>query len=234
MRKTAQQRVVTYAFSFDDGGERVFHVSFDRQTLSPAATAGPAPAWARLENHRCANCTLDAARHRHCPAALHLGEIVETFKDIPSWHEALVAVTTEERTYQRRTSVQVALGSLIGIVMPTSGCPVMDPLRPLARFHLPFATGEETVYRTASMYLVAQHLRRQAGLAAEEGIGGLAAIYGEVRKANSFFVKRLRGVVRQDANVNALVNLDGFAMMGLHAEAVLDEFTPLFAAYLGP
>jgi len=110
--------------------------------------------------------------------------------------------------------------------MPTSGCPVLEPLRPMARFHLPFATGEETVYRTASMYLIAQHLRRRAGLDAEDGIEGLAAIYLEVRKANSFFAKRLRGVVQQDANVNALINLDNFAIMGLDAEAVLDEFTP--------
>ena len=37
--------------------------------------------------------------------------------------------------------------------MALSGCPVLEQLKPMARFHLPFASVEETIYRAASMYL---------------------------------------------------------------------------------
>ena len=36
-----------------------------------------------------------------------------------------------------------------GLIMATAGCPWTDRLRPMARFHLPFATEAETVYRDA-------------------------------------------------------------------------------------
>ena len=53
--------------------------------------------------------------------------------------------------------------SLIGIYMVTSGCPIMDKLRPMARFHLPFASTEETIYRAISTYLLGQYFLEQKG-----------------------------------------------------------------------
>lgn len=65
---------------------------------------------------------------------------------------------TEERTYSKDTLLQQGLASLLGIVMTTSGCPVLEPLKPMVRFHLPFATLTETVYRMVSMCLVGPSL----------------------------------------------------------------------------
>jgi len=45
----------------------------------------------------------------------------------------------------------------------------MDPLKPMVRYHLPFASLDETVYRMVSAVLVAQLIREQrkgAGMAA--------------------------------------------------------------------
>ena len=42
--------------------------------------------------------------------------------------------------------------------MATAGCPWTDRLRPMARFHLPFANEAETVYRSVSMYLLSREM----------------------------------------------------------------------------
>ncbi len=77
----------------------------------------------------------------------------------------------DDRSYQDRLFLQVpewvddpaGLSPLIGIVMTTSGCPVMEHRNPMERFHLPFATLEETIFGMVSMYLLVQHYRYQDG-----------------------------------------------------------------------
>ena len=60
--------------------------------------------------------------------------------------------------------VQMGVSSLLGVIMTTSGCPIMAQLKPMVRFHLPFASLEETIFRMVSMHLVAQYLRHQDGV----------------------------------------------------------------------
>jgi len=112
-----------------------------------------------LRYHQCANCPLDEGAHPHCPIAANISRIVEKFNDLISHDRVNVVVVTDERTYAKDTTVQMGLSPLLGIIMTTSGCPVMEQLKPMVRFHLPFASLEETIFRMVSMYLVAQYLR---------------------------------------------------------------------------
>jgi len=64
------------------------------------------------------------------------------------------SVTGPNRAYMHETPLHVALSSLIGLYMATGGCPVMERLKPMARFHLPFADEEETMFRAMSAYLL--------------------------------------------------------------------------------
>jgi hypothetical protein len=173
------------------------------------------------------------ASHAYCPIALNFADIAEQFKDMVSHQEVTVTVTTEERLYSKDTTVQQGLSPLVGIVMATSGCPVMEQLKPMVRFHLPFATLEETIFRMVSMYLVAQYFQKQNGGSAEWNLDGLAKVYAEVGVVNRDFAQRLRDAAKKDANVNALVNLDCFAtMVPLAAEETLSGIKPYFSAYL--
>ncbi len=144
-----------------------------------------------------------------------------------------VVVIVEERTYSKETTVQMGLSPLLGIIMTTSGCPIMEQLKPMVRFHLPFASLEETIFRMVSMYLVAQYLRKQAGRSAEWDLDGLTRIYAQIAQVNKDFVDRLLGAAKNDVNVNALVNLDAFAkMVPLAADSMLAKITPYFSALL--
>jgi hypothetical protein len=112
-----------------------------------------------MSNFRCVHCPLKDAEY--CPLALRLPAIIEFFSNIYSYQTARIRVETEERTYFKETSVQHGLSSLLGIIMPASGCPIMANLKPMVPFHLPFASYAETEYRVFSTYLLDQYLRHK-------------------------------------------------------------------------
>jgi hypothetical protein len=119
--------------------------------------------------------------------------------------------------------------------MVTSGCPVMDKLRPMVRTHLPFATREETMYRVLSMYLLAQYFLYKDGQKPDWDLENLGGIYEEIHTVNKSFCQRLLDIHIKDASLNAVVLLDSFAMFTSYSLEVnrLDEIKRLFHAYLG-
>lgn len=230
----ADPYTITYSYTFKDGKTRAFTLALGRKDLALVAERPAAPPlWALLSLNKCGNCPLNEQTSIHCPVALNLSAIVEEFKNFISHEKVSVTVAVEERTYFKETTIQQGLSPLLGVIMTTSGCPIMEQLKPMVRFHLPFASLEETIFRMVSMYLVAQHLRHRDGKSAAWTLDGLAKVYAEVGRVNRDFAQRLRIAAQQDANVNALVNLDCFAtMVPLAADETLNAIKPYFASYL--
>jgi hypothetical protein len=227
---------IQYRFTLADGTERRFALTLDKATLAlvPPPEGTEPPAWTLLANQPCPNCPLASAEGARCPVAVNLDPVIQGFHDSISHEVADVTVETEARTYLKRAPLQSGISGIIGLIMVTSGCPVMDRLRPMVRTHIPFATLDETIYRALSMYLLSQYFVQRRGGAPNWELSGLMAVYGEVRKVNRAFVKRLHTLQIEDASLNAIVNLDVFASftsMNI-ATASLDEVEQLFAAYL--
>jgi hypothetical protein len=228
-----QSIVIEYSYKFKDNSKKTFVLTLDRDTLSLQVERKPnPPVWSLLTHKQCQNCPLDVAQHPYCPIARNFVEIAEQFRDMVSYEGVFVTVTTEERMYAKDTTIQQGLSPLIGIIMTTSGCPIMEHLKPMVRFHLPFASLDETVFRMVSMYLVVQLYRHQEGAEAEWGLEGLTRVYSQVSIVNRDFANRLRDAAKKDANINALVNLDCFAsMVPLVADDTLKAIRPYFSAY---
>lgn len=237
-RVTSEQNqilTVEYRFKFGSGTETRFTVRLRRPGLQLVAEPRTAfPDWTRLTHCQCPNCPLNPAQHAHCPIAANLVDIVECFKDCFSTEEADITVQSDARQYHRHGSVQSGVSSLMGLYMVTSGCPIMDKLRPMAHTHLPFATVDETSYRAVSMYLLAQYFRNGHGEVADWKLEKLLKIYEDIRQVNQSFVKRLLSISPLDASVNALVSLDCFATITAFSivRDSLKEMEPLFQAYL--
>jgi len=161
-------------------------------------------------------------------------DLIELFKDVRSYDIVDVIVETTERKYfKNKTTIQRTLGSLFGIIMVSSGCKELDKLRPMVRFHLPFATIEETVYRTTSMYQLAQYLRSKRGLEPDLDMKVLLSIYQKIHEINVNFVRRLQKATEMDANLNAVAILDTFSqMIPLGIKDTLKDFENLFSPYL--
>ena len=221
---------IVYDFGFPDGGSKAYTVELDRASLSyrPTGTEQP-PAWARLENHQCGHCPLEPAEHPYCPVATNLAMLVEFFKDKASVVEATVTVTTEERTYVKQLPLQRGIFGIFGLVMATSSCPYMDFLKPMARFHLPFSTAEETIVRSVSMYLLRQYFVAKRGEQPDLGLEHLETHYENIQKVNDGILERIKGVVENDADLNALIILQGFAdLLTMAISKDLSKIEPLF------
>jgi hypothetical protein len=115
--------------------------------------------------------------------------------------------------------------------MATSACPLISQLRPLAYFHLPFATSEETIFRTVGTYLVKQYLLMNDGVKPDFELHGLNQIYSELITVNTNFADRIRHASEKDANLNALVRHDSFSLLVLFAlkEGLKNEKIRYFA-----
>lgn len=223
-----------YRFRFSNGWEKEFNVRLDNRTLRlirPKAQSYPE--WTNLNYFKCPNCPLEEDKHDSCPLAVNLADIIDAFKESLSYEEVDVSIETEARIYMKHTTLQRALSSLVGIYMVTSGCPVMDKLKPMVRYHLPFATEEETRYRAMTMYLLAQFLLKRRGMNPDWELRNLVCIYEDVRRVNRGFHKRIANIKIKDASINALVILDCFAdyiEFSINKD-VLDELELLFNAY---
>ncbi len=230
---------ITYRFSFPDGSLKEFHVELERPELSLHRTAASfdLPVWTELAHQRCPNCSLCEKTYSHCPVAVNLVGVVEAFNDVFSYEESDVEVITQARIFSSRVKNTHAVGSLIGIYMVTSGCPVMDKLRPMVLTHLPFATTEESVYRSISMYLMAQYFRYKKGLVPDWDLTQFTAFYDDVSTVNQAFVKRLTTYVERDASLNAVVLLNCFATATRRVieQERFEELQKMFGAYFdGP
>lgn len=206
---------------------------FDPDTFDRIRTeCGTPPDWTRLDTQQCAHCTLRSEHCTYCPAAVALDDLIAPFEQIKSYAEATVCVHTKERTVTSKTTAQRALRSLMGLYMATSGCPTLDKLRPMARYHLPLATPEETMFRAVGAHLLAQFFLQQRGGAGELGFESLRKLYDEIHTINESLANRIRNLSREDAHVNALVMLDlhtHFVPLSLASD--LAEFEPLFSAH---
>lgn len=201
-----------YVFRLEDGQSKEFVINLDDRTLALIASPGAdLPVWARLENSKCVNCPLQGVEY--CPIAVNFAGVVEAFTDLQSHMHATIFVESPHRTYAKATSIQQGLSSIFGIYMVTSGCPIMDQLRPNVAFHLPFATPSETASRTIGMYLTAQFFRAKHGMTADWSLDGLVFLYSQISHVNRGMSRRLLTTTHSDAGVNAIAILHAFGDM---------------------
>lgn len=215
-----------YQFKLGNGAMREFTIELDRTSLDIIPSQRSSyPAWTALDNHQCVGCPLQAKDHPRCPIASNLVDVVAFFEDAASYEKAHVEICTETRNYTKETSLQHGISSLLGIYMVTSGCPIMEKLKPMVAVHLPFATAQETTYRVATMYLLAQYFIARRGGQPDWQLQNLPRIYDDIRRVNRGFVNRLSAAGVQDASLNAIILLDTFASY-MHypgGESPLDE-----------
>ncbi len=225
-------RVITYRFGFSGVSTKEFRVELETPALRMVAVDHTeSPAWVDLKCEQCPNCPLTEDEHPRCPVALNVAPVLSALNESVSYEDVKTTVITEDREYVKQCPLQTGLSSLIGLMMATSGCPVLDRLRPMAYTHLPFCKGEETTHRAITTYLLSQYIRQRQGHEVDWEFDRLLETYEDVRTVNRAFAGRIRTMCGEDAGVNAVVILDTFASLAsfaLHQEW-WKEFEPLCA-----
>ena len=227
---------ILYHFTFPDGTEKHYPLHLDDDTLELIDHRPEhLPPWAELDYHKCPHCPLPSETVQYCPLASNLVPVVTEMRHILSYDDIHLRVTTRERTVSQKTTAQRALSSFMGVINAGSGCPHTVYFKPMARFHLPLASEAETIYRSTSMYLLAQYFRnRKTKDKFDFSLTGLDRIYRNIQIVNSFVVKRLRDATRADSHVNAIIILDMYARAIPEViEDSLEEIRYLFSPFLG-
>jgi hypothetical protein len=226
--------VISYRFDTESGTHAEFDLELDPDTLALEEAEGDLPEWTALEFNKCPNCPLDSDEYDQCPSAAHLPRLIQSFNHLVSHDKVRVEVVTAERTFLQTVSMQKGIGALMGLIMATSGCPITAFFRPMARFHLPFSTQDETIYRASSAYLLADYFRtRASGDFPDWDLEGLTAVYVRVHTLNKAFFERVKVAARTDSSLNALVHLDMFALMlPLQAKREFPAIMKYFKPYL--
>lgn len=220
-----------YSFIFADGKNIDFSIRLDSHNLNYVADNHDVPAdWAKLENGQCPNCALDSATIMYCPVCLRIHNILNAFLNTASYEKVKVIVQAAERVYSSDTTIQKGLSSMLGIYMVTCGCPILSQIKPMVRYHLPFASLEDTLYRAASSYLLRQYFRHSKGEEADWDLKGLVDIYREIQTVNIGLMERFRSLAKKDASINAMILLDIFAKeLPYSIEESLKELEYLFS-----
>lgn len=221
---------IQYLFSFDDGLELRFAVDIDRK-FDPKQDFSSAPAWTRLANNQCSNCPLSKEEYSHCPAALDLDKVARDFQRFPASTKVNVRVVTPEREYVKRASLEEGVRALMGLIMATSACPIFGELKPNARNHLPFASKDEFILRSATMYLMKQYYAMRDGGEPDWELKGLIKTNEQLQLVNHAFWQRVVAAFQNDSNSKALLSF--FTMsssVSASLDAQLTKIKPVFFA----
>lgn len=202
---------ITYRFAIEGGAAETVRLTMEKADFVAQPPDGTSPAWAALDFHPCAECPLAPAPGASCPFARLLSGFIGRFDRYDSFTMAEVEVTTPNRTISAKRPLQQGMASLVGLAGATSGCPRLAFFRPMARFHLPFASEEETLFRTFSIFLLGRYLESGGSGTAAVGVEGLRAHYADAEAVNRGMAERIRAAFAKDAVVNAIVILDIFA-----------------------
>lgn len=222
---------IKYVYTFG-GEELVFTIRTGQgsnESRPPIPVRKPYPNWTKLGYEQCPNCPLKTADCEHCPAAVRVHEVLENFKDSASIEKVQLSVVTHRRIYQQECDLQSALNSMLGLQLATSGCPILEKLRIMANFHMPFCSFGETLYRTVSAYLTQQFFVYKNGGEADWDMEGLKAYYEDLEVLNQAFSQRIQAIEQSDAASNAIVMF--FAASIVVAEAIeggLQEYENYF------
>ena len=226
-----ETKVIRYGFQMPDRSREDFKFELSASNLELKCNLPRClPPWTRLEFHQCPNCPLEPAGHTDCPLAANLYNIVQRFDGLSSYDEITVEVVTRQRWIVQRTTAQMGISSMMGLVIAACGCPHTAFFKPMAWFHLPLASEEETLFRATSFYMLAQYYLKKDGGAPDLEFEGLTKIYRNMQTVNCAIARRLRESTAKDSSVNAIVILDSFAQIIPFAiEASLEELRYLFS-----
>ena len=225
-----ETQVIRYYFRMPDNARVDFNLELDTINLELRGNIPKhLPDWTKLGFHQCSICPLDIDTDPYCPLAINIVNVVQGFEGLVSYDTIEVEVITDERRITQHTTVQKGISSMMGLFIATCGCPHTSFFKPMARFHLPLANGQETIFRATSMYLLAQYYLKKEYRIADFELEGLKRIYNNMQIVNFAIAERLRNATLSDSSINAIVLLDSYAqILPFAIDKSIDEIRHLF------
>lgn len=216
---------LSYEFEFEKRLTKRYRILLNSKDLTYINDKTNNPEWTKLEYFMCQHCPLDITKNVYCPLAISIKDIINFFSDAYSYEQVKITVEYKGRKIIKETSLQDGVGSISGVIMASSGCPILAPLKPLIRYHLPFSTIEETEYRVMSSYLFTQYLKSKLGNEPDWEMKGLKKLYNDIIILNKNVATKIADLEEHDSSINGLVVLNNFAEsinFALNDEDIID------------
>jgi hypothetical protein len=219
---------IVYRISAPGSAALEYSLNFD-ENFDVVVEERDAQDWALLENCQCPNCPYDKADKEYCPVALAISPVLFSVDGAESTEVVECQVLTSERQYLGHIPYQRAIYSLVGLLMATSGCSRFGFLKPMARFHLPFADLEETIARNSGFFLFAGYFEKPDESLANR-LEQLTQHYRELVEVNQALLLRVRGALKKgDVHRNAMIVLSSFSqVLGMDAQRSSQVVEKLF------
>lgn len=180
-----------------------------------------------LEFCKCEHCPYSSEEFKYCPVFRNIANLVNDFKEHNPSETVRACVVINGKTTTIEDELQVALTSLMGLLMASSECEYFDFLRPMVKTHQPFSSHEETLIRVISLYFLDRFL---CGHTSDWKIEDLKKEYHHLEKVNAGILQRIK-LIRGQTNVEkeAVVVLDSFIKnFSWEYELNLDDVKELF------
>jgi hypothetical protein len=162
--ETMKTIAIEYRFTLADGSQEIFPLELDAQTLELRVEwPGKLPLWTDLTFYQCPHCHVTPAKQPYCPLAANIANIVMRFDHLISYDRIHLDVITQERVISQDTTAQQGVSSLLDWLSRIADVRILHFFKPMARFHLPLATVQETIFRAVSIYLISQYFWKQDG-----------------------------------------------------------------------
>lgn len=224
-----------YEIFFRNNDQRFeYAVELDPDTLEHEAPANAAALWTELGYKQCPHCPLSVETTPHCPLALRVSPLTRVPK-CKSYDPVRVVVTQDDKRISLDTTAQEAFSSLLGLIMPTSGCPHTSFFKPMAWYHQPFAAADETLFRVCASFLMQDFLLNKEPLnqpgnsQQPPDLQALKTVYSNMHTINVKLASRLTYDVQTDSTLNAIVLLDLLTKdMPMAIDDGLNELRQLF------
>ena len=175
------------------------------------------PKWTELSYHQCSHCPYNQNQKKHCPVAANISHVVGAFKETMSYTVTHVTVIGPDRKYEKTTDLQVALQSLLGLLMAGSDCSHFDFLKNLVPTHLPFSTIEETMNRILGSELnkyiqLAKSDAEFSKLTIDKISNSIKNNYEPISLVNTFLMERITSITKEGESIqNAIIILSVFS-----------------------
>jgi hypothetical protein len=131
---------IYYIFENENKKKNCSNIKLAANSLSLQQNIPPQlPEWTKLKNHQCFNCPLHSSKVKYCPIAGSIVEVIDFFQASASYEKITMKVESKNRNYVKDTTIQRGMSSMLGMFLVSSGCPVLTKLKPVVKFHLPFA-----------------------------------------------------------------------------------------------
>ncbi|MDH3325317.1 MAG: hypothetical protein OEM38_01210 [Gammaproteobacteria bacterium] len=232
MKETAKSNTaLQYQLKFSDGNTIEYEFIDEGMLKLKQPENLPIESWMKLSYHQCENCPLSEDTHPACPVAQNLSVLIKDWSQIISHDNVDLLVSSPQRNVTASTTAQQSLSSLLGLVMATSDCPHTQFFRPMAKFHLPLASSEETSFRAFSSFFLKTYFESPDPSNLKINLEELKAVYENMHTVNIHMKQRLESAVEEDAALNAVVRLDLFALnMPYFMDKELEKLRPLFTS----